>query len=580
MKPILYPKNATAAQLSSQKNGIGRLSDAISCVVTEELNGEYELQMTYPVAGAHFDDIGINSVIMCLHEDSTDLQPFEVYNITKRSDNKAEIYAHHITYRLNNFVTMPFTVTAGATACADALAGLKSNAAVAADVADYTFWTEVSTNSSYSQDVPASIRSRLGGVEGSVLDQFGGEYEWDKFTVKLHNQRGNPITGITLKYGKNITDIDQEEELSNVVTGVVPYWTKQDGDTTIYQGLTEKVVYSQYVNNYPYHLTIPLDLSDQWENQPSESQLRTAAQAYVNKQSFGIPKVSIKVSFVALWQTEEYKDIAPLERVHMGDTIDVYFETLGIEAQARVVATKYNVLLERYDEVQIGSVRSTLAQTLNDQRAETIQTINGVKQYANDAANNATKWLITAGGYVIAVKNNDGSWKELLFLNHSDPDQATCGLRINNHGIGFWRKSIDGGNIWDGPYTNAWTIDGSLCADWIYGGTLTLGGTSNRNGWMKILNASGQQTGKWDNDGALFTSPDGVTRRTTVSDGKIKISTPGDGVYDQISFHRGDEYVEMGARRVFWTDGDISLQENWEEIIAVATYFRQNGGWA
>ena len=248
MKPILYPKNATKSQITSSNNGIGRLSDAISCVVIEELNGQYELEMTYPVSGAHFEDIGINSVIVCMHEDSDDLQPFEVYSIKKASGGNAEIYAHHITYRLNNFVVMPFSVSSSADACSNVMQGLKNHAAASEDVADYTFQTDVHTNGNYNQGLPASIRSRLGGVEGSVLDQFGGEYEWDKFTVKLHYQRGRAITGITLNYGKNITDIEQETILSTVITGVVPFWTKPDGDSTLYMELPEKVVYSQYAN--------------------------------------------------------------------------------------------------------------------------------------------------------------------------------------------------------------------------------------------------------------------------------------------------------------------------------------------
>ena len=375
MNPILFDKNST----DFTTNGIGRLSDAVSCVVTEEINGQYEMELRYPITGAHYSEIGINSIIMTRHEDSDDLQPFEVYRITKPINGIVTINAHHISYRLSMVVCMPFSVSAGANTCNDTLQGLKSHA-VGSDVNIFTFWTDVHTLGTYDQTSPASIRQRLGGVEGSVLDQFGGEYEWDKFDVKLHQTRGNQNTGYTLKYGKNITDIEQEEELSNVITGVVPYWTNTDRTETV--ALTEKVVYSQYADRYPYHLTVPLDLSDKWENKPTEATLRTAAQAYVNKLSLGLPKVSISVSFVALWQTEEYKDIAPLERVSLGDAVMVYFESLGIEAQARVMGVEYDVLAERYREIQIGSLRSTLARTLSDQEAKTVQSIEAARDYA------------------------------------------------------------------------------------------------------------------------------------------------------------------------------------------------------
>lgn len=497
MKPILFPKNAT----TFTTNGIGRLSDAVSCIVTEELNGQYELEMRYPVDGKYFSEIGMNSIIMSAHEDSDDMQPFEVYKITKPINGIVIIYAHHISYRLSHCVAMPFAVSSGANACANTLAGLKSNAAVSGDVSLFSFWTDVHTVGTYNQAVPASIKSRLGGVEGSVLDQFGGEYEWDGFNVKLHVQRGSANTGFILKYGKNITDIEQEEELSNVITGVVPYWANMDGTDKL--TLTEKVIYSPYVGNYPYHLTVPLDLSDQWQEKPSEATLRSAAQAYVNKSSLGVPKVSIKLSFVALWQTEEYKDIAPLEQVKMGDAVKVYFETLEIEAQARVVGTKYNVLVDRYDEVQIGSIRSTLAQTLNDQEAKTIQTIEATKQqvsiYADDIVNKATAWLTSAGGYVIAIKNTDGSWKELIFSNMTDPYDANAKiLRVNNNGIGFSQHGMNG------LFTNAWTIDGNLVADFIHGGTLTLGGNNNGNGVLSFVDANSHEIIRIDRTGAYF----------------------------------------------------------------------------
>lgn len=492
MKPILFPKNAT----TFTTNGIGRLSDAVSCIVTEELNGQYELEMRYPVDGKYFSEIGMNSIIMSAHEDSDDMQPFEVYKITKPINGIVIIYAHHISYRLSHCVAMPFAVSSGANACANTLAGLKSNAAVSGDVSLFSFWTDVHTVGTYNQAVPASIKSRLGGVEGSVLDQFGGEYEWDGFNVKLHVQRGSANTGFILKYGKNITDIEQEEELSNVITGVVPFWTKQDGDDTLYADLPEKVIYSQYAGNYPYHLTQPLDLSDQWENQPSEATLRSAAQAYVNSAKLGIPKVSITVSFVALWQTEEYKEIAPLERVKMGDTVTVYFESLGIEAFARVVATKYNVLLERYDEVQIGSARSTLAQVLNDQRADTINSIENTKQYANEAANNATKWLTATGGYVTAVKSQDGHWEKLVIANVSDPTRNDAkGILLSQNGLGFFLNGMNS------TFYQGWTCDGKLLI-----GTPTAGGIITKYAPAIEIYKAGSLVGQWNENGILIKS--------------------------------------------------------------------------
>ena len=333
-----------------------------------------------------------------------------------------------------------------------------------------------------------------------MLDQFGGEYEWDNFSVKLHRQRGTLAVnnGITLRYGKNITDITPEENIADTATGVVPYWTDIDGNIVT---LPEKAIYSPNASKYSQKLTVPLDLSDNWEEAPTVAELRAAAQVVVNASAFGVPKVSIEVSFVALWQTEEYKDIAPLQRVRLCDEVTVSFERLGVDAVAKVVKTEYDVLAERYRSIQIGSIRSNLAATLNDQTAQTLREIEAQAVSTSQAINNATKWLTSAGGYVIAIKNTDGTWKELIFSNMTDPYNSNAKiLRINNNGIGF---SLNGMN---GTFRNAWTIDGNLVADFIHGGTLTLGGNGNANGILKILNASGGQIGKWDKDGISVSS--------------------------------------------------------------------------
>ena len=604
MNPILFDKNST----DFTTNGIGRLSDAVSCVVTEEINGQYEMELRYPITGAHYSEIGINSIIMTRHEDSDDLQPFEVYRITKPINGIVTINAHHISYRLSMVVCMPFSVSAGANACNDTLQGLKSHA-VGSDVNIFTFWTDVHTLGTYDQTSPASIRQRLGGVEGSVLDQFGGEYEWDKFDVKLHQTRGNQNTGYTLKYGKNITDIEQEEELSNVITGVVPYWTNTDRTETV--TLTEKVVYSQYADRYPYHLTVPLDLSDKWENKPTEATLRTAAQAYVNKLSLGLPKVSISVSFVALWQTEEYKDIAPLERVSLGDAVMVYFESLGIEAQARVMSVEYDVLAERYREIQIGSLRSTLARTLSDQEAKTVQSIEAARDYAYEASNNATKWLTANGGYVVAIKNQDGSWQKLAVSDRPNPfDPAAQVLLLTQNGLGFSKTGANGyfyqGFTCDGQlligtpaggagmgYAPAIKIHsgGTQIGKWdkdgidvgkgaIKGANITLGGNGNANGWMHILNASGQRIGSWDNSGAnitgsLHTNDSGG--RCDIENGVINLTTT---VSDRrmISMQKGDDYISINPTTVYWTDGNISYTKTWKNLFEMLDKYQHNDG--
>ena len=450
MIPILFSENSN----TFTSNGIGRLSDVISCEVTEERNGQYELQMTYPSTGAHFDDIKLRAIIVAKPSAGTSNQPFRIYNISKPINGKVTINAQHISYDLSKNVAMPFSVTASANACSQALAGLKSNAV---ETCPFNFSTDVTTVANYNQKSPASIRQRLGGTEGSVLDQFHGEYEFDVYDVKFWKDRGQ-TKNIPLRYGKNITDIKQEEEISNTITGIVPFWMDNDGNNLV--TLTEKVVYSPNASAYPQKLTVPMDFSADYENQPTEAQLRTHAQAYVNQSGIGVPKVSIDVSFVNLADTEEYKDLIALQNVNLCDTIPVEFEPLGISTTAKIVKTEYDCLSEKYKKITVGSLRSNLATAITEQNNSIVTETSAKFSKVTDQIDNATAWLTSAGGYVIAVKNTDGTWKELIFADHQDPSDWVHCLRINENGIGF---SSDGGTT----YTQAWTLDGRL----VIGGT-------------------------------------------------------------------------------------------------------------
>ena len=458
MKPILFDKSAT----TFTTNGLGRLN-FISCTVTEERNGQYILEGTIAEEELHASSLEMGSIIAAKPNQTSALQAFRVHKLVKPINGIYELAAQHISYQLSFIPTMPFSITAASTACNSTLQALKSNAA---ESCPFTFWTNVTTVSSYKQTAPASIRSRLGGVEGSVLDQFGGEYEWDNYTVKLHSARGVQTPSVTLRYGKNITDLNQEEEINNVITGVCPYWMDSEGGNVV--TLPEKTVDSSTASSYPFKRTVPLDLSSDWKEAPTQAQLRARAQAYVNSSGIGIPKVNIKVSFVNLADTEEYKDVAALQTVSLCDYVAVQFEKLGISTQAKVVKTVYNVLLERYDSIEVGSLRSSLAGTISDQSAEIAAVADTTREMfksydatVQEDIDNATAWLTSSNGYVMARKDAYGNWKELLFMDTADASTAHNVLRINENGIGFSSNGVSG------PYTQAWTLDGKL----VIGGT-------------------------------------------------------------------------------------------------------------
>ena len=425
MKPILYP----AGETQFKNNGLGRLSEATKCLVTEERNGQYELEMQYPVTGRHYKEIIEERIIAARHDDSDDVQPFRIYKITRPMNGIVTVSARHISYQLSKVAVMPFS----AETCAGALGGMITNS-----VGDcpFTFWTDKLLEAHFHVDVPSSFRSLLGGVSGSILDVYGpGEYEWDKFTVKFHTHRGAD-QNVMIRYGKNMTDVKKTTDTSNIWTGILPYWAGTDeSEQTVLVTLPEKVIYSAYAGDYVYKMVVPVDLSSSFQEQPTVEQLRSRAQSYVAANAAdGIP-ASIDVSFVALWQTEEYKNWAPLQKLKLCDTVTVYHKGLGIENKAKIVAVTYNVILERYEKMTIGEVKTNLGDSIR-QISEEIKRDVPTSASISQAISLATNILSgSTGGNIVINTNAKGQPVEILSMNTADIKTATKIVKIDQNGI-------------------------------------------------------------------------------------------------------------------------------------------------
>ncbi|MBQ6905330.1 MAG: phage tail protein [Spirochaetia bacterium] len=452
MIPILFSENAT----SFTTNGIGRLSDANKCIVKEERNGAYELEMEYPVTGAHYSEITVSKIIHAVPADGKYAQPFRIYKTEKLISGRIRVYAEHITYQANHIPVMPFE----ANSAASAMAQLQSNAV---GPNPFTLWTDLQTTGHYVQEEPESIRARLGGQEGSILDLYGGEYEWDNYTIKLHQNRGQD-RGVVLRYGKNLTDLSQENNITTTYTAVCPYVKESEDDPLI--TLPEKYIAASNAGNYPYLRIKIIDFTKEFDDDEeiTVAALRQKTNEYIAANNIGIPKISIKVSFVALWQTEEYKNIAPLERVNLCDTVTVKFEKLGVEAKAKVIKTEYNVLLDRYNSIEIGEAKSTISATVATQEQKIVTEVDSDLLRAQKHATE----LITGGlgGYVVLKRNANGKPEELLIMDKENIEEAVHVWRYNKNG---WGYSSTGYN---GLYTLAATLDGGFVADFITTGTL------------------------------------------------------------------------------------------------------------
>lgn len=468
MIPILFAPTAT----NFTTNGIGRLSDAISCTVHEARNGEFELEMEYPVDGAHYADIVHSAIIVAKPSARRSNQAFRVYKITKPMRGTVTILAQHISYQLSWIPVSPFT----AANLTNALAYFKS---MSAESNPFSFSADFTSDNDFAVPIPTSIRSYMGGRAGSILDIYGGEWLFDNYSVRLCRARGED-NGYTIQYGKNLTDLTQEESILNTYTGVYPYWGSEGTTVT----LPEKVVHAPTAQNFPFQRTAVLDLSDKFDGMPSVEQLRNYTQRYITANNIGIPAVNLSIDFVNLPDTDEYKGmLAGAKNLDLCDTVTVIFEKLGVYTKSKVCDIVWNVLADRYDSIQVGNVRSTLSGTIEETIAsvDAAATMSQVTQSIDRATG-----VMNAGtrGHMIFNRNEGGWGNELLALNDDNIAEATRVLRINMNGIGF-------ANSYAGPYAQAWTMDG----------TLSLGGVNNSYGNLVILDSSGKVIGRWSKDG-------------------------------------------------------------------------------
>lgn len=355
MIPILFDSTETA--FTSQ--GIGRLLDARRCEVTEERNGIYELVLEYPTSGPLFNDLTPGKYIYATHDDHGDLQAFEIYKTSAPLDGWMTVNAWHISYKLNTIVVQPFA----ASTCAAALAGIPTNSI---NTNPFTFWTDKSVTAAFALNTPEAARAVLGGVQGSILDVYGaGEYEFDMFTVKLHAHRGSN-NGVMIRYGKNLRALDYMLDASNRFNAVVPFW--DDGSTSVYS--TNLIVKTGQTADR----AIPLDLTMEFETQPTVAQLEAAAQAYIDGSANYAIKDNLVINMVPIWQTEEFKDFADIERVKLCDTVTVVYGNWGINATAKVIKVVYNTLLDRYTTIELGEPKTTLSQQIAEDLAGNIKT--------------------------------------------------------------------------------------------------------------------------------------------------------------------------------------------------------------
>ena len=429
--------------------------------------------------------------------DTADLQLFRIAKISKPMSGKITISCNHISYDLTKTSVLPFS-TQGAAA---SMSGIMSHMVSAASYPFQLFTSLTNSTSKFNVTIPQSVRACLGGVQGSMLDVFGGEYEWDNLTVRQHAHRGADH-GVRIAYGKNLTDIKQEEALDAMYSAVQPYAIAQNGT-----GSKTVVGDLQTITAASQPKILNLDLSSYFEQDETitKAKVNEKAQAYISANNLDTPSVSIDVSFVPLWQTEQYKDIAALERVSLFDTVHVYFEPLGIEASARVTEYEYDVLKERYNSIHLGSVRSSLANTIAQTQKDVVTQSVQLKGFMDEAIKKNTEMMTgVSGGHKYVVFDADGKIIEEYWLDTDDINTAVNVRRVNLNGIAFSHNGIDG------PYEAAWLQDGTFTTEFMQ--ALRIRGEQITAGTIDAVNITGANI-----SGSIFESDNGTSRMNIYS---------------------------------------------------------------
>ena len=350
MIPILYEKTETAFV----SNGLCRLHDMLTAEVVEERNGIYELDFTYPVDGANYDMIQPGRIVAVTHDDTGDVQPFDIVGYTKPISGVVTFHAVHISYRLSSMVAWSTGINS-LTSAMNLLNNISGSS--------FSFSANFTRNGymAAGDGVPRSVRQLLGGIEGSILDTYGGEYLFNRWHVLLQKSRGR-VRDLTIRYGVNLLDYNEEADYQGTYTSVVPYWTGTDGAKQV-------VVRGSRVDSSltPYNgrrQVVPLDLTDKFEDKPTAAQLETAAATYMTANQPNLPVKNIAVDFFRLQDTPEYADLASLLTCQICDTINVIFPMYNMQGRFKIVKTVWDVLADRYTSMELGNLSTSLAEAL------------------------------------------------------------------------------------------------------------------------------------------------------------------------------------------------------------------------
>lgn len=361
MIPLVFANTRKSSLEVADSQGLGPLSDCISCTVTQSVDGQDEAQIVYPINGANYDLLQPGYLISVSREPDRPRQYYVIYRKTLDLDGTATLYAQHLSYRLrfmvvhsgrNSLDELTLYFMTGQTINPDDVYGRGSVALVFDGVTPpswFTFATPVTLNDAVAM----------------IIEQTGSVVEYDNFSVIFHASRGED-NGVTVRYGGNLTDAQQEYDTGDGYNAVVPFWVNPSTDAVFPADVDEFVVsqdlpsgQSRFPGQYLQKIA-PLDLSDAFETQPSTSDLTSAAQAWLANNKPWEPFNSMTINFVP-FDPDANANQAAAQNLRLYDYVRVVISPTDTDVTARVVKTVYNVLLDRYDSIEVGQLQTTLS---------------------------------------------------------------------------------------------------------------------------------------------------------------------------------------------------------------------------
>ena len=639
MIPTLYEENET----DFISNGLGRLTDAVSCVVTQNNKGVYELSMEYPLDGVHADDVTNNRFIYAVTERGKTAQPFRIRSIEKMMNGKMKVTARHICYDLayyackafgqtdvvpykfvptlyniwhwlvgpldeltffsvkvdgakwvltldypadgvyegdlntNSYIyaqpeigrelvffditdidrtTSETTITITAEAAivppvarefnqmtVDQAVGYVSSYTNDVQTCPFTFSVHsklyrdewITTPKEFWSDIPKPAKSLLYGSEGSILDVFGGEWEFDHYNCIFHEERGSD-NGVQYRYGKNIRSVTERINIDEIYTHAFSFWkgtassstNTAEGEYYTKSGTILRILDEEYETMFSAQRTLIIDASGEFENEPTTGQLDEYTLKQVKTRMAGTPTVTIDADIVDVAGMTEYEDIAALEQVNLYDTVTIVFPRLGINVKAKITEIEYDVLKNKNNRVIIGDVSTKLSNIIAQNKSDIVSAKYDLKKWADKAMERATQALAGWNGGNIRknYNKNDHKQQSMYIMNADNVEEAGRAIKFDEYGIGVsgsgpegsysYMVNMSGGSL---SFTDQFAGDGNTNASFLKRGTIT-GGNSTWN--LENGSAYFELTGlKVNGDayiiGNLLLGPDSVNVLTSLN---------------------------------------------------------------